>query len=149
MGHTMIVQHCLILAEHARSLLSKKKKKKRRAFAWVPDSVWCLERKHKGSFAKGWFCQMCPRSSFWYCCSVLLHLVSHYSATGDTISCDVPYSAIGFRGEPFLRYPPPLQGLSLDCDRPFYRKKRGCSSDSLRYHRKHSATGVFAESVSR
>ena len=25
-------------------------------------------------------------------------LVSHYSAIGDTISCDAPYSAIGFRG---------------------------------------------------
>ena len=33
-------------------------------------------------------------------------LVSHYSALGDTISCDAPYSAIGFRGKLFLRYPP-------------------------------------------
>ena len=24
--------------------------------------------------------------------------MSHYSAIGDTISCDAPYSAIGFRG---------------------------------------------------
>ena len=32
-------------------------------------------------------------------------LVSHYSAIGDTISCDAPYSAIGFRGKLFLRYP--------------------------------------------
>ena len=31
-------------------------------------------------------------------------LVSHYSAIGDTISCDAPYSAIGFRGELFLRF---------------------------------------------
>ena len=30
----------------------------------------------------------------------------HYSATGDTISCDAPCSAIGFRGELFLRYHP-------------------------------------------
>ena len=33
-------------------------------------------------------------------------LVSHYSAIGDTISCDAPYSAIGIRGKLFLRYPP-------------------------------------------
>ena len=33
-------------------------------------------------------------------------LVSHYSAIGDTISCDAPYSAIGFRGKLFLQYPP-------------------------------------------
>ena len=31
----------------------------------------------------------------------------------------------------------------MDCDRPFYGKKWGCSGDSLRYHRKHSATGVL------
>ena len=31
------------------------------------------------------------------------HLVSHYSAIGDTISCDAPYSAIGFRGKLSLR----------------------------------------------
>ena len=41
-------------------------------------------------------------------------LVSHYSAIGDTISRDGPYSAIGFRGKLFLRYPPwVLLGLSL------------------------------------
>ena len=28
------------------------------------------------------------------------------SAIGDTISCDAPYSAIGFRGTLFLRCPP-------------------------------------------
>ena len=32
--------------------------------------------------------------------------VSHCSAIGDIVSCDAPYSAIGFRGKPFLRYPP-------------------------------------------
>ena len=35
---------------------------------------------------------------------VSIHLVSHYSAIGDTISCDAPYSAIGFRGKLLLRY---------------------------------------------
>ena len=40
----------------------------------------------------------------------------HYSAIGDTISCDAPYSAIGFRGKRFL---------SLDCDRPFLREEVG------------------------
>ena len=69
-------------------------------------------------------------------------LVFHCNAIGGTISCDAPYSAIGFRGKFFLRCPP-LLGLSLNCDRPFLRKKWGCSSDSLRYHRKHSATGVL------
>ena len=44
-------------------------------------------------------------------------VVSHYSAIGDTISCDAPYSAIGFRGKSY----PPLLGLSLDCDRPLLR----------------------------
>ena len=40
--------------------------------------------------------------------TMLVHfglLVSHYSAIGDTISCDAPYSAIGFRGKPLPRYP--------------------------------------------
>ena len=32
-------------------------------------------------------------------------LASHYSAIGDTISCNTPYSVIGFRGKLFLRYP--------------------------------------------
>ena len=32
-------------------------------------------------------------------------IVSHYSAVGNTISCDAPYSAIGFKGKLFLRYP--------------------------------------------
>ena len=31
----------------------------------------------------------------------------------------------------------------MDCDWPFYGKKWGFSSDSLRYHRKNSATGVL------
>ena len=51
------------------------------------------------------------------------NLVSHYSAIGDTISCDAPYSAIGCRGKLSLRYP--LFGLSLDCDRPLLRKEVG------------------------
>ena len=37
--------------------------------------------------------------------STVATLVSHYSAIGDTISCDAPYSAIGFRGKFFLQYP--------------------------------------------
>ena len=38
-------------------------------------------------------------------------LVSHYSAIGDTISCDAPYGAIGFKDKLFLRYPPCLACL--------------------------------------
>ena len=68
--------------------------------------------------------------------------MSHYSAIGDTISCDAPYSAIGFRGKPFMRYPLVRPGLWIAIGH-LYRKTWGCSSDSLRYHRKHSATGVL------
>ena len=41
------------------------------------------------------------------------NLVSHYSAIGDSISCDAPYSAIGFRAKLLLRYPlvRPILGL--------------------------------------
>ena len=49
--------------------------------------------------------------------------VSHYSAIGDTISCNAPCSAIGFRGRLFCDSP--LQGLSLDCDTPFLLKEMG------------------------
>ena len=52
-----------------------------------------------------------------------LFLVSRYSAIGDTISCDAPYSAIGFREA--LSAIPSFQGLSLDCDRPFVWKEVG------------------------
>ena len=38
-----------------------------------------------------------------YFSNALFSLVSHYSAIGDTISCDAPYSAIGFRGKLPLR----------------------------------------------
>ena len=69
-------------------------------------------------------------------------LVSCYSAIGDTISCDAPYSAIGFRGKLFLRYLPSKACLWIAIVH-FYGKKWGCSSDSLRCHRKHSATGVL------
>ena len=88
-------------------------------------------------------------------------LVSHYSAISDTISCDAPansegrewrvgspilgpltYSAIGFRAKLFLRCPPPSACLWTAIGH-LYRKKWGCSSDSLRHHRKHSATGVL------
>ena len=40
-------------------------------------------------------------------------LVSHYSAIGDTISCDAPYSAIGVRGKFFLRCPLDRPGFGL------------------------------------
>ena len=72
----------------------------------------------------------------------LFTLVSRYSTIGDTISCDAPYSAIGFRGKLFLRYPPSKVCLWTAIGH-FEGKKWGCSSDSLRYHRKHSATGVL------
>ena len=41
------------------------------------------------------------------------HLVSHYRAISDIISCDASYSLIG------------LEGLSLDCDRPFFTERSG------------------------
>ena len=68
--------------------------------------------------------------------------MSHCSAIGDALSCDAPYSAIGFRGNIFLRCP--LVRSALGCEGGhFYGKKWGCSSDSLRYHREHSAIGVL------
>ena len=42
---------------------------------------------------------------FW-CAKTPVYLVSHYSAIGDTISCDAPCSSIGFRGKLSLPYPP-------------------------------------------
>ena len=74
--------------------------------------------------------------------SVQLGYGSCYSAIGDTISCNAPYSATGFRGQLFLRHPP-CQVCLWTAIGHFYRKKWGCSSDSLQYHRKHSATGVL------
>ena len=68
--------------------------------------------------------------------------MSHHSAIGDTISCDAPYSAIGFRGKIFLRYPPCWVCLWTAIGH-FMDSKWGCSSDSLQYHRKHSATRVL------
>ena len=69
-------------------------------------------------------------------------LVSHLSAIGDTISCDRPLERDNLQKQAFSAIPP-LLGLSLVCDRPFLQKEGGGgSSDSLRYHRKHSATGV-------
>ena len=68
---------------------------------------------------------------------LLRGLVSHYSPIGDTISRDAPYSAIGFRGKFFF-----FDCLWTAIGR-LYGKKWGCSSDSLRYHWKHTATGVL------
>ena len=42
-----------------------------------------------------------------------LNLVAHYSAISDTISCDAPYSAIGFRGKFLCDAPPSKARLSL------------------------------------
>ena len=68
-------------------------------------------------------------------------LVSHYSAMGDTISMP-PILGLWrnrFQGQAFLHSKPCLWSAIGH----FHGKKRGCSSDSLRYHRKHSATGVL------
>ena len=72
----------------------------------------------------------------------ILHSTLRYSTIGDTISCDAPYSAIDFRGKLFLRSPPSKACLWLAIGY-LYGKKWGCSSDSLRNHRKHSATGIL------
>ena len=68
--------------------------------------------------------------------------MSHYSAIGDTISCDAPDSAIGFRGKHFSAMPL-LTGLSLDCDRPFLRKEGGPQQRQSAIPQEHSATGVL------
>ena len=64
-------------------------------------------------------------------------LVFYYSAIGDTILCDAPYSAKGFRGELCLRYPPCEICLGTAIGH-FYGKKWGCSSDSLSERIKHA-----------
>ena len=57
--------------------------------------------------------------------------------------CATPLWRDGLQKQVFSAMPP-LLGLSLDCDRGhFFGKKWGCSSDNLRYHRKHSSTGVL------
>ena len=62
-------------------------------------------------------------------------LVSHYSTIGNTISCDAPYSAIGFGAKFFLRPPPPSKACLWIAIGHFCGKKWGCTSDSLRHHR--------------
>ena len=53
-------------------------------------------------------------------------LVSHFCAIGDTISCDAPYSTIGFRAKFFLRCPPCYSCLWIAIGH-LYAKKWGCS----------------------
>ena len=75
-------------------------------------------------------------------------LVSHCSAIGDTISCDAPHSAIGLSNlKFFLRCPPSKACLWIVIGHS-YGKKWGCSSDSLRHHRKQCDKGI-ATPVSR
>ena len=74
--------------------------------------------------------------------SLAVVLVSHYSATGDTSSCDALGSAISLRGNFSLRCPLCKACLWIVIGH-LYGNNWGCSSDSLRYHRKHSATGVL------
>ena len=52
-----------------------------------------------------------------------------YSAIGDTVSCDAPFRAIGFKGKFFLRCPPSKACRWLAIGH-LYRKK-GCIRDSL------------------
>ena len=56
-----------------------------------------------------------------------------------------PYSAIGFRGKLFLRYPPPPPSKPClwTAIGHFYGKKWGCSSDSLRFHRHAVRQGLL------
>ena len=76
-------------------------------------------------------------------CSRRKILVSHYKPIGNTISCNA-YSAIGFRGKFFSAMPPPpskvCRWIAIG---HFYGNEWGCSSDSPRYNRKDSATGVL------
>ena len=87
---------------------------------------------------------MQQRSTTWHCPDVtIIVLVSHYSVIGDTISCDAPYIRDRLQRQVFLpRYLPSKACLWIVIDH-FHGKKWGCSSDGLRYHRKHIATGVL------
>ena len=52
----------------------------------------------------------------WWVLVPYVSLVSHYSAIGDTISCDAHCSAMGFRGVLFCDTPPPVrQGHYYTC----------------------------------
>ena len=59
-----------------------------------------------------------------------------------------PFCAIGFRGELFLRYLPFKACLGSAIGH-FHGKKWGCSSDSLRYHKKTQCDRGIATPVSR
>ena len=49
---------------------------------------------------------------------------SHYSAIGDTISCDAPFLRHRLQRQVFFSVmPPPLVRSVLECDRPFLRKE--------------------------
>ena len=65
--------------------------------------------------------------------------MSQCSTIGDTMSCDTPYSAIGFRRKLFLQYPPPSKACVWTAIGNLHRTKWECSSDSLRHHTKHSS----------
>ena len=62
--------------------------------------------------------------------------------------CDAPYTAIGFRGTFFLRCPPSQACLWLATGH-LYGKKWGCSSESLRYHKKTLCDRGITTSVSQ
>ena len=53
--------------------------------------------------------------------------MSHHTTIGDTISCNAPYSVIGFRGRLFLRYPPSKACL-WTAIALFYGKKWGVAA---------------------
>ena len=50
--------------------------------------------------------------------------VSHYGAIGDAISSDPPFLRDRLQRQAVAAIPP-FQGLSLDCDRPFFMERRG------------------------
>ena len=63
------------------------------------------------------------------------------SAIGDTISCDAPYSTIGFRAKFFFDAPLLVLSLLIAIGHFYLKERKG--GDSLRYRRKHSATRVL------
>ena len=67
-----------------------------------------FKRKQKGSFVKGRFWRMCPRSGFWYrrsgFCTLVLVFGVHHSVFVPSFRCWGQFKALAQLGEPFLEF---------------------------------------------
>ena len=79
---------------------------------------------------------------------IILRAYFRNNFVSEGVSCDALYSVIGFTGKLFVQCPSSKVCLWIATGH-CYGKKRGCSSDSLPYRRKHSADRGRATGVSR